>query len=349
VVNCAGRTRSIIGAQALINAGVPNKVVSLANGTMDWLIEGWPLDTGKTNLPPRPSGAALEQAREAARRLTARFAIRHIDHGTLARFQKEADTGHRSLYLLDVRTPDEFEAGHLYGSRSAPGGQLVQQTGQWAGTRNARLVLIDDADGVRAAITASWLVQINWGEVYVLDDALAESLVVGPEAEPVAAPKPSVSWVDPATLNDILAAGGTTVIDLDTSLAYEAGHVPNAHFAIRSRLETDVRSLPGEGWLVLTSSDGTLAAFAAADLAAHTDRPVYVLTGGTAAWRASGFEIETGVGQQIHPFEDVARSAYQIDGDRFAAFREYLDWEIGLVAQLERDKTTNFRLFPAAT
>jgi hypothetical protein len=114
-------------------------------------------------------------------------------------------------------------------------------------------------------------------------------------------------------------------------------------------LGDDAHALPGEGWLVLTSSDGTLAAFAAADLAGLTDRPVYVLTGGTAAWRASGLEIETGTGQQIHPFEDVARSAYQIDGDRFAAFRAYLDWEIGLVAQLERDKTTNFRLLPAAT
>src|SRR5262245_28775744 len=36
VVNCAGRTRSIIGAQSLINAGVPNKVVALRNGTMGW-------------------------------------------------------------------------------------------------------------------------------------------------------------------------------------------------------------------------------------------------------------------------------------------------------------------------
>jgi len=349
VVNCAGRTRSIIGAQALINAGVPNKVVSLENGTMDWLIEGLPLDTGKTNLAPQPTGAALEQAREAAHRLTVRFGIRHIDRATLAQFQREADIGHRSVFLLDVRTPEEFESGHLYGSRSAPGGQLVQQTGQWVGTRNARLVLIDDADGVRAAITASWLVQINWGEVYVLDDALADSLVVGPEVDPAAAPQPNVSWVDPATLNDILVAGRTTVIDLDSSLAYEAGHVPGAHFAIRSRLGDDAHALPGEGWLVLTSSDGTLAAFAAADLAGLTDRPVYVLTGGTAAWRASGLEIETGTGQQIHPFEDVARSAYQIDGDLFAALRAYLDWEIGLVAQLERDKTTNFRLFPAAT
>ena len=34
VVNCAGRTRSIIGAQSIIDAGVPNRVVSLRNGTM---------------------------------------------------------------------------------------------------------------------------------------------------------------------------------------------------------------------------------------------------------------------------------------------------------------------------
>ena len=87
---------------------------------------------------------------------------------------------------------------------------------------------------------------------------------------------------------------------------------------------------------MLTSSDGTLAAVAAADLTAHADRPAYVLTG------------VTGAGNQLHPFEDVARSAHQIHGDRFAAFREYLDWEIGLVAQLERDKTANFRVFPAS-
>ena len=36
VVNCAGRTRSIIGTQSLINAGLPNKVVALRNGTMGW-------------------------------------------------------------------------------------------------------------------------------------------------------------------------------------------------------------------------------------------------------------------------------------------------------------------------
>jgi rhodanese-related sulfurtransferase len=33
IVNCGGRTRSIIGAQSLLNAGFPNRIVSLQNGT----------------------------------------------------------------------------------------------------------------------------------------------------------------------------------------------------------------------------------------------------------------------------------------------------------------------------
>ena len=162
VVNCAGRTRSIIGAQALIDAGVPNKVASLENGTMAWLIEGLELDSGKSNFAPLPTGFALQEATAVANRLRARFGLQTIDRQTLKHFQSEQDSGVRSLYLLDVRALDEFETGHLSGSRLAPGGQLVQQTGQWVGTCNSRIVLVDNADGVRAAITAAWLVRINW-------------------------------------------------------------------------------------------------------------------------------------------------------------------------------------------
>lgn len=52
VVNCAGRTRSIIGAQSLINAGVPNKVVALRNGTMGWHLAGLKTDHGKAERAP---------------------------------------------------------------------------------------------------------------------------------------------------------------------------------------------------------------------------------------------------------------------------------------------------------
>jgi 3-mercaptopyruvate sulfurtransferase SseA len=136
------------------------------------------------------------------------------------------------------------------------------------------------------------------------------------------------------------------VLDLETSLAYEAGHIPGALFAIRSNLVDNPHVVPGDGGIVLTSSDGVLAAFTATDIGRLIDRPVQVLQGGTAAWQAAGFDVESGDGVALHPFEDLARSAYQIKGDRFAAFREYLDWELSLVAQLERDGTADFRVFP---
>ena len=76
VVNCAGRTRSIIGAQSLRNAGVPHRVVALRNGTMGWTLAGLELEHGKREMAPPPGAAALEKARAAARNVAARFGVR---------------------------------------------------------------------------------------------------------------------------------------------------------------------------------------------------------------------------------------------------------------------------------
>ena len=46
IVNCAGRTRSIIGTQSLINAGVTNKVRALRNGTIGWTLAKQNLEHG---------------------------------------------------------------------------------------------------------------------------------------------------------------------------------------------------------------------------------------------------------------------------------------------------------------
>jgi rhodanese-related sulfurtransferase len=142
VVSCAGRTRGIIGAQSLINAGVPNRVASLEGGTQGWRLAGLELESGlgRGLAPVSPQAAAAAQNR--ARTVEARFGIRRVDHAALALWRAEAET--RTIYLLDVRTPDEFATGHLPGSASAPGGQLVQAIDRWVGTRGARLVLADD-------------------------------------------------------------------------------------------------------------------------------------------------------------------------------------------------------------
>ncbi|MGJ5202821.1 rhodanese-like domain-containing protein [Bradyrhizobium sp. HKCCYLR20261] len=344
VVNCAGRTRSIIGAQALINAGLPNKVVALENGTMAWLAHGWSLDHGhKAELQP-PSDAALAQAKAAVAKLSRRFALSWIDEATLDGFRGDADR--RSLYVYDVRSKAEFEAGHLPGAHWAEGGQLVQGIDRWVGARNARIVVVDDQVGVRAAITASWLVQLGWGEVHALAvRQTGEGRLTRPDQPPLLRAPPAVETIAPAALKAELDTGAVTVIDLDTSLVYAASHIPGARFAIRARLDAS-RDLGDHSAIVLTSADGVLAAFAAAELAPQIGRPVRVLAGGTQAWRAAGLPLETGETALIHEADDVWRSPYQQSGDRLAAFKAYLDWEVGLLAQIERDPDLSFKVFP---
>src|SRR5712671_3775190 len=257
VVNCAGRTRSIIGAQSLRNAGLPNRVVALENGTMGWDFAGLELARGRDDALPPPQPHDLRRARALADQVAARFAIKRIDDATLARFTVEAEQ--RTLYLFDVRSPEEYIAGHLAAARSAPGGQLVQATDVYMATRNPRIVLVDD-DGVRAAMTGSWLVQMGWPEVYVLDGGLAgRQLVQGT----VAATIPEVEAADvvtltPVELKALLDRGEAAVIDLAPSIAYEAGHVPGAWFAVRARLPHSLDRMSQRPVLVLTSPDGRL-------------------------------------------------------------------------------------------
>ena len=348
VVNCAGRTRSIIGAQAIINAGVPNKVVALENGTMAWLMAGYTLDSGKSQQPPLPKGPALEEAKASAARLKKRFGVRTIDAVALAKFRAEAET--RSLYVLDVRSPEEYEAGHFPGARWAPGGQLVQAFDEWVATFNSRIVLVDGLDAVRATLTASWLMQMNVGEVYVMPVAPERATEKGSDKGVLAAKPPAGSAIDPTMAKVQIDAGTLTVVDLASSARFKTGHVPGAHFALRSRLMGDVSKIPGRGPIMLTSDDGTLAAFAAVELDAATERPVSILKGGTAAWKSAGLPLEKGTEPALHPMEDAWTSpyAYEKEADRFAAFRTYLGWEIDLIGQIKRDGTTRFRTFPAA-
>jgi rhodanese-related sulfurtransferase len=170
VVNCAGRTRSIIGAQSLINAGLPNKVVALRNGTMGWSLAGFSCDSGKNRRAPDVSPEKLRWAQSAAWRVAETCGVKRIDPPMLEAWRKDRS---RTLYLFDVRDPAEYEAGHFPGAVSAPGGQLVQATDQYIGALGSRVVLVDDAE-VRAAMTASWLRQMGFAEVYVLAAAGAE-------------------------------------------------------------------------------------------------------------------------------------------------------------------------------
>ncbi|MBI3514974.1 MAG: thiosulfate sulfurtransferase, partial [Proteobacteria bacterium] len=347
VVNCAGRTRSIIGAQSLINAGLPNKVVALKNGTMGWHLAGFQVARGATQHAPEPTQAGIAKAKAATAQVAKRFGVKFIDKAGVERFKAERDQ--RSLYLIDVRSPEEYQRGHVAGTRHAAGGQLVQSTDAYVGTRHSRIVLYDD-HGVRAIMTAHWLIQMDWNEVYVLTDALAgETLVPGPE--PVTVPgldQIKAETIAPAALKSALDAKQAVVVDLDNSLAYRAGHIPGAWFAIRSRFATGVKQLPAAPTLVLTSPDGKLAILAAAEAAAASGRAVKVLAGGTASWRAAGYDIETGDTHHADTPDDAWYRPYDRKAGVEAAMKDYLSWELDLVAQIERDGDARFKTAPRA-
>jgi rhodanese-related sulfurtransferase len=283
VVNCAGRTRSIIGAQSLINAGLPNKVVALRNGTMGWSLAGLTCDTGKGRRAPGVSSKTGEWARQAARRVAQACGVERIDRRSLdAGRDDEAHT----LYVFDVRDPAEYQAGHVAGAISAPGGQLVQATDQYVGTLGARIVLIDNAE-VRALMTGSWLRQMGFAHVYVLAEAGSET---GWPTPPVLASAAlSGATIDAATLHGLLSRNAATVADLSLSRNYLARHIPGAWFAIRTRLDRALKKIPLGGMLVLTSEDGVLAKLAVAEAAALTKLPVRALDGGNDAWQAAGY------------------------------------------------------------
>ncbi|MFO1081093.1 MAG: rhodanese-like domain-containing protein [Reyranellaceae bacterium] len=344
VVNCGGRTRSIIGAQALINAGVPNRVCSLANGTMAWHLAGYEVVKGATRRAPSPSTAGLAAARQRAEAVASRVGVRHIDKAELARFRAEAAV--RTLHVLDVRSPEEFAAGHLPGTVSVAGGQLIQETDNWIASWGARIVLVDDT-AVRALMTASWLRQMGYREVCVLDEAFqGEALAHGPGADadlgvPLDGPEPSA--LTPAQLAARLAPGEVEVVDVGLSKAYGRGHVPGARHAVRSRLARLLDRLAGDRLLVLTSEDGILARYAAAEAAA-LGRSAAWLAGGSAAWTRDGHPLEAGFERVLDEPDDVWYAPRDRRTDRERHMREYLAWEIDLVNQLQSDEDARFEI-----
>ncbi|MEJ2380479.1 MAG: rhodanese-like domain-containing protein [Gammaproteobacteria bacterium] len=340
VVNCAGRTRSIIGAQSLINAGIPNPVAALKGGTMGWRLAGLELEHGQQRAAPPPSPQGLARARSAARRVAERAGVETVDRARLASWQADQD---HSLFLFDVRSPEEFEAGHLPGSRSAPGGQLVQATDEYVGVRNARLVLVDDTE-VRALMTASWLRQLGWPMVFVLAGGLGgEALVQGPRRTRVPGLRPAPT-IHAAELNAALSAGTAVVLDLATSAEYRASHIAGAWWGVRARLRQALASLPPAERLVLTSADGALAQLAAPEVAAlDAARQVSFLDGGTRAWRAAGLPTSAGMEHPTCDADDVWYKPYEHPEADPAAMQGYLTWEVDLVPQIARDGDARFR------
>ena len=332
VVNCAGRTRSIIGCQSLRNAGLANRVVALKDGTMGWDLAGFECERGATRVAAPPSDEGRRRALDAARRVAERFQVRFATPFQVKDWREDSK---RTLYLLDVRTREEFEQGHVAGARHAPGGQLVQASDEYMAVRNARVVLIDP-ERVRAVMTASWLNQMGWNEVYVLEDLTGVPMETGPGTPP------QVKMWNTVSVEGV----SDTVVDFSTSLRFHHAHIPGAWWAVRSRL-SDAKARIGErDRFTLTSEDGLLAHLSAEEVQAMWPRAeVRVLEGGNAAWAAAGKPTESGVERATTERDDVWYKPYDHASDYKKHARDYLAWEVALVEQVKRDPAIRFRAY----
>ena len=341
VVNCAGRTRSIMGAESLRRAGVPNRVVALRNGTMGWELAGFACDHGRTESYPRGVPASLEVAQARARAFAERCGVGVLDRAGLAAMLADAS---RTTYLLDVRYPEEYAAGHLPGSLSAPGGQLVQATDRWVAVRNARIVLVDDT-GVRARMTGAWLRQMDEGwEVHVLEGGLQGPLEAGAPApgcpEAAATGAPAISAQELAAR---LARGGAQVVQLSRSLDFREAHIPGALWGVRTRLAALAPRLDPAREVVVAAAEEPVGRLAVPELSALVRAPVRVLEGGLASWRKAGLPLAA---DRHTPADadciDVHLRPYDRNEGVEAAMREYLSWEVDLVHEVARDGDARF-------
>ena len=329
VVHCGGRTRSYIGAESLRRMKLPNPIVALENGTMGWTLAGLELERGAARWAPpvSPKGRAL--AATVAKRVAAEDGVPLVSSDELAaRFARRES---ENVYLFDVRTADEYAAGHVPGAVWAPGGQAVQATDEYVAVRAASIVLVCDGF-VRSVMTAAWLRRMGFPRVAALAGGVPAweqaggALERGPASVAPAGwdrARERVGWVKPGDL------GGARVLDVDQSDAYARGHVPGAAWLCRSRLELLIAGVAPDTRqsIVITCSDGVASTFAAATLAGLGYGAARALEGGTRAWAEAGRPLERGATRLLDEPDDVVPKAY--DRGREAMVR-YLTWEEGL-------------------
>jgi rhodanese-related sulfurtransferase len=332
VVNCAGRTRSIIGAAALRRLGLTN-VRALRNGTMGWVLAGFELEQKPKRSTSAPA-AGGEAAIILARRIAAEEKIQWISSTQLGRVLETKSMN----YVIDVRSEPEYAAGHVPGSIHVTGGQAVQRVDDFIAVRNAPIVFISN-EGARAVMAAYWYNGMGFADVAVLDGGVrawrangGQMEVGAREAQPAGfeAARWRVRAIDADTLEQKMRDASPLLLDVGSSLDFESAHLPGARWVSRGWLDLKLPEVCADRTqpILLACPDGRQSTLAAQTLGELGYTDVSVLDGGTRAWSAAGFSTEQGVDGCLVARDDVVLSP-SIRGTK-EDMQRYLDWELTL-------------------
>jgi rhodanese-related sulfurtransferase len=329
VVHCGGRTRSYLGAESVRRMGLPNPVVALKNGTMGWDLAGLELERGASRWAPSPSATSRARAAKIAERVAADEKVPFVSPDELEHLWERRDR--ENVYILDVRTSQEYTDEHIAGAIWAPGGQAVQATDEYVAVHTAVIVLA--CDGVaRSVMTAAWLRRMGFPNVMALAGGLPAWKQSGGAVE-TGLPTP-VPWGYETARSVVRtvtprALGNALILDVDTSDAYSRGHVPGAGWLCRSRLELKITEVASDKRhaIVVTCADGVQSTLGAVTLGRLGYSAVRVLASGTRGWERAGLPIESGPTRLLDEPDDVVLKPY--DKGR-ASMEAYLRWEEAL-------------------
>jgi len=340
VINCAGRTRSIIGAQTLINLGVKNKILALENGTQGWYLADLKLDHGAARKYSETINAIhLTAQQQRAKALAEKHDVTFVDGETVARWLQDTT---RTTFLCDVRSPEEFARGTIPGAQHTPGGQLVQATDQYVGIRGARLVVFDD-ENVRAPAMASWLAMMGW-EVAVLTNAFTHQWETNttPQHTKQQTHTNAVTTISAEQLKNLDTAT-TRCIDVRASTKYREAHLNGFVWSIRPHLK-QLPSIKGAP-VVVVADDLVIAQLAAQELSEAGATRVQINIDSVQQWQAAGLEMTSSptcpTDQDSIDYLFFVHDRH--DGNRAAAMR-YLEWEINLLNQIDEQERQSYRL-----
>ena len=336
IINCAGRTRSIIGAQTLIDFGIKNKVKALENGTQGWFLSELSLEHNKNKyLEVLPNDIETQQLQNKVLKLTNDLNIDLID---LKKAQELIIDKKKSTFIFDVTTSKTISTkpGTIM---NVPGGQLIQATDKYIGVWKATVILVDDGDLIRAGTTSFWLKKMGY-EVYILKEGLlkAQTLKFTKEIDH------KLIDLDFINLEDLVKIKKQILYDIRSSKDFCKMRIKNSIWLNRAHLYRE--KIKTDDPIIIITDNLEKASLIVKDLK-QKDKgaiiKVYKWSQNEITSYPSLIDVTIETLSKQNNIDFNFHTHMRHDGNKEHA-KQYLEWEINLVSKMDKQELSFFKL-----
>ena len=198
--------------------------------------------------------------------------------------------GQPGVVLLDVRTQEEYDSGHIAEALLIPLPELESRLDEL--NPDDHILVYCGSDKYSYSVTASEiLVAHDFSHVYNIPGGILqwqdEGFPVTPE-EPAPA---GYTDITPAEVNEMLGQPGVVLLDVRTQREYDSGHIAEALLMPLSELESRLDELNPDGHILVYGRSGMRSVTASEILVAHDFSHVYNIPGGILQWQDEGFPV----------------------------------------------------------